>query len=157
LTNFYLRENNETKQFWTSSHVDGDRYIEHKPVFIITSQKTFSAAEEFAYNLQVLKRAIIIGETTAGGANPASLYSMSSHLSVLIPDGTSLNAITNSNWEATGVSPDIEVKNEYAFETAYKKALLHVTELYKDVPEYQFLSEAANEELEKLSTRKQPC
>ena len=70
LNDFYWRESNETRQFWTSPHVQGQRYGGSKPVYILTSLRTFSAAEEFTYNLKNLKRATIVGETTGGGAHP---------------------------------------------------------------------------------------
>lgn len=66
LNDVYWRPDETTHQWWTVSHVPAPRY-EHPPVYILTSQATFSAAEEFAYNLQVLKRAVVIGEHTSGG------------------------------------------------------------------------------------------
>ena len=70
LNDFYIREHNEHRQFWTLPHVQGQRYGNAKPVYILTSNRTFSAAEEFTYNLKHLKRAIVVGETTGGGAHP---------------------------------------------------------------------------------------
>jgi C-terminal processing protease CtpA/Prc len=85
---------------------------------------TFSAAEEFAYNLKNLKRAIIIGnEKTGGGANPGDEYRLTDHFSAFIPNGRAINPITNTNWEGTGVLPDIEVKHTEVFRKAYGLAL----------------------------------
>src|SRR5262245_6966003 len=69
LNSFYWRDGDRTQQFWTLPYVPGKRYLD-KPVYVLTSEQTFSGAEEYAYNLQNLKRATIIGETTGGGAHP---------------------------------------------------------------------------------------
>ena len=72
LNDFYVRETDSRRQFFTRADVQGRRYGPDKPVFILTSRRTFSAAEEFTYNLKNLKRATIVGETTGGGAHPGA-------------------------------------------------------------------------------------
>ena len=69
LNDLYFRPNNETRQYWTMPYIPVKRYLD-KPVYVLTSKRTFSGAEEFTYNLKNLKRATIVGETTGGGANP---------------------------------------------------------------------------------------
>lgn len=127
LNSIYWREGNRTQQFWTLPYVPGKRYVD-KPIFILTSKRTFSAPEEFAYNLQALKRATIIGETTRGGANPAKDFRINEHFSALVPVGRAINPVTGANWEGTGVKPDIETTEAQALKTAHLAALRKLLE-----------------------------
>ena len=77
------------------------------PVSVLTSKNTFSGGEDFAYTAQALKRAIIIGEVTAGGANPAGPVDLGHGLIAIIPFGRSENPVTKTNWEGRGVQPDL--------------------------------------------------
>ncbi|HEX8440501.1 S41 family peptidase, partial [Archangium sp.] len=123
LNGFYIRKGNTTQQFWTSAHVAGKR-MTGVPVYVLTSQRTFSAAEEFAYDLKHLKRATLVGETTGGGAHPVDAQFLSDvHLLAFIPFGRAVNPITGTNWEGTGVAPDIQVPADKALETAHLDAL----------------------------------
>lgn len=122
LNNFYYRPANENTQTWTLPHIQGKRRPD-VPVYVLTSKKTFSAAEEFTYNLKNLKRATIIGETTGGGAHPGGTMPATDRFTVWVPTGRAINPITKTNWEGTGVSPDIEVKADEALLTAHVKAL----------------------------------
>jgi retinol-binding protein 3 len=123
LNDFYWRESNETRQFWTSPHVQGRRFGREKPVFVLTSNRTFSAAEEFTYNLKSLKRATVVGETTAGGAHPGGARRITEHFGIWVPAGRAINPITNTNWEGTGVEPDVKVASDAALRTAHLEAL----------------------------------
>lgn len=123
LNDIYNPNTHQTKQWWTSTVVPGLRYAEEKPVYVLTSHNTFSGAEEFAYDLQSLKRATIIGEQTKGGAHPVRLFKINPHLAIAIPYAESINPITGTNWEDKGVIPDINVSAKQAFDTAYKKGL----------------------------------
>ncbi len=116
-------DNFEVEEFWTHPEVAGKRYGEDKPVYVLTSDRTFSAAEEFAYDLQALGRATIVGETTRGGANPTDGFELAADFTVAIPIGTAVNPVTKTNWEGTGVKPDIAVPEEKALETAKNAAL----------------------------------
>ncbi len=89
------------QSFWTSQEVPGKRYV-GKPLYILTGKKTFSAGEEFAYDLQSLKRATVVGESTAGGAHSGELVRISDHFAAFIPVEYARNPITHSNWEGTG-------------------------------------------------------
>jgi C-terminal processing protease CtpA/Prc len=123
LNSFYLRKNEEIKQFWTLPYVPGKRFGGSKPLYILTSNRTFSAAEEFAYNLQTMGRAIIVGERTGGGAHPGSFHRINKDFEVFIPFGRAINPITQTNWEGVGVTPDIEVPQDQAFEVTYSTLL----------------------------------
>jgi C-terminal processing protease CtpA/Prc len=122
LHSIYWREGNWTQQYWTLPSVPGKRYVD-KPIFILTSKRTFSAPESFAYSLQALKRATIVGETTRGGANPAKDFRINEHFSMLVPIGRAVNPVTGTNWEGTGIKPDIEATEAQALKTAHLAAL----------------------------------
>jgi C-terminal processing protease CtpA/Prc len=94
-----------------------------KDVYVLTSRRTFSAAEEFTYNLKNLKRATIVGETTGGGAHPGGPRRINDHFSVGVPSGRAINPISKTNWEGTGVEPDLKTPAERALKTAHLMAL----------------------------------
>ena len=122
LNDLYWRPSNETQQWWTLATVPGKRYPK-KDVYVLTSHFTFSAAEEFTYNLKNLKRATIVGETTGGGAHPGGPRRLHDHFQVFVPSGRAINPITKTNWEGTGVEPDVKVSEARALKTAYLMAL----------------------------------
>ena len=122
LNDLYWREGNRTDEFWTKKEVAGKRYL-NKDVYVLTSKRTFSGAEEFTYNLKNLKRATIIGETTGGGAHPGGGFRISEHFGMFIPTGRAISPITKTNWEGTGVTPDISVPADQALLVARIMAL----------------------------------
>lgn len=125
LNSLYWRAGDRTKEFWTKPEVEGRKYGD-KPVFVLTAKRTFSAGEEFTYNLKNLKRATIIGETTGGGAHPGGMFRLGDHFSAFISMGRAISPITKTNWEGTGVEPDVKVAKEEAFKTAYVMAIEHL-------------------------------
>ncbi len=131
LNDLYFRPTNKTEEFWTKPTVLGKKYGE-RDVYVLTSNRTFSGAEEFSNNLKVLKRATIVGETTGGGANPGGFVRLSDHFGAFVPTGRAINPITKTNWEGTGVEPDVKVSKELAFKTAYLTALNKSLEKTKD-------------------------
>jgi hypothetical protein len=113
----------DTHSYATSpAWVPGRRFGPTKPVYVLTSHKTFSAAEAVAYDLQALKRAVIVGETTGGGANPFEYRRVHPHFAVDLPESRSVNPITGTNWQGTGVKPDVEVPAEQALDKALELA-----------------------------------
>lgn len=90
---------------------------------MLVSESSYSAAEEFAYNLQVLGRATVIGKTTAGAANPSIALRLSDHLAFYVPTGRAVNPITHTNWEGVGVKPDIPVDPQQSLRRAHAAAL----------------------------------
>ncbi len=122
LNNFYWRPTDRNSQTWTLPHVSGTR-SPNTPVYVLTSRGTFSAAEEFSYNLKNLERATLVGETTGGGAHPGGSVVATDRFMVWVPTGRAINPITNTNWEGTGVSPHIKTAAADALDTAYTKAL----------------------------------
>lgn len=127
LNSFYHRHSNDTSQTWTLPYVPGKRNPDAE-VFVLTSNHTFSAAEEFTYNLKNLERATIVGETTGGGAHPGGMAPIASRFVAFIPDGRAINPITHTNWEGTGVSPHISVEKEKALDVAHLMALEKLAE-----------------------------
>ncbi len=119
----------ETIEYWTDPAVPGPRFGGDKPVWVLTSRKTISAAEEFAYDLQQLGRAIIVGETTAGAANFDFRYRVSDHLMFSVPSGQPVNPVSGRGWEGVGIVPDVPVPAPEAFATAHRLALEHVLTL----------------------------
>lgn len=115
LNSLYWREGNKTQEFWTLDEVGGPK-MEDVPLFIITSERTFSGAEEFSYNMQTQKRGTLVGQTTGGGANPGRSMRIDDHLSVFIPTGKAVNPITKTNWEGVGVIPEVVTTPEDAFD-----------------------------------------
>lgn len=123
LNDFYVRETGRRQSFYTSESVDGQRYGESKPVYVLTSNRTFSAAEEFTYNLKHLKRAVIVGETTGGGAHPGGVRPITNHFGIWLPTGRAINPITGTNWEGVGIAPDIAVDSADALRAGHLDAL----------------------------------
>ena len=121
LNDLYNRKENETTQYWTLPYVPGTR-LPDTPAFVLTSKMTFSGAEEFTYNLKNLKRATIIGETTGGGAHPVSGHRIDDHFMIGVPFARAINPISKTNWEGTGVTPDVEAKAADALDVAEKMA-----------------------------------
>ena len=94
---------------------------------MLTGRRTFSGAEEFAYNLQALKRATIVGDTTGGGAHPGGMQRVADHFGVWVPTGRAINPITKTNWEGTGIEPNVKVPAAEALSTAQKLAAERLT------------------------------
>ncbi|HEY9104679.1 S41 family peptidase [Chitinimonas sp.] len=122
LNDLYYRPQNATTQYWTHAYVPGPR-LSNTPVYVLTAKRTFSAAEEFSYNLKNLKRATLVGETTGGGAHPGRNYRVQAHFQVFVATGRAINPISKTNWEGSGVTPDVAVTATDALTTAHKLAL----------------------------------
>jgi hypothetical protein len=160
LNSMYFRQSDKTQQFWTLPYVPGHRFGGRKPVYVLTSNHTFSGAEEFAYNLKQLKRATIIGETTGGGAHPGDEFALTPHFLVFIPTGRAINPISQENWEGTGVIPDVAVPQEEAFDVALVAALKAISAELR-TPSTGALAQLSSEVQEALaqieSKRKDPA
>ncbi len=118
LTGIYDRPSDTLSQRFTQPHVAGNRFGADKPVYVLISGKTFSAAEALAYNLQALGRAVIVGETSAGGAHPFEYAPIHPHFVLWSVTAKSVNPITGGNWQSVGVKPDIKVSAQSALESA---------------------------------------
>ena len=132
LNDIFHADTKETRQFWSLPYVPGSRYTD-RPVYVLTSSRTFSGGEDLCYTLQALGRAEVIGETTGGGAHPTRPFPVSAAVHIAIPFARSINPVTGTNWQGTGVIPDTPVSADQAYPTAYARALRHVTGL-RDIP-----------------------
>lgn len=121
LNSLYWRGGDRTEEFWTLADIPGERMPE-VPLFVLTSNYTFSGGEEFAYNMQTRKRAMLIGETTGGGANPGQVYPVNHRFEIFIPTGRAINPVTGTNWEGVGVKPEVEAASEASYDIAVEKA-----------------------------------
>jgi hypothetical protein len=117
LNSSYSREDDFLAEFWTTKEI-GVEPLTDVPLFLLTSKETFSAAESFAYDMKVRNRAIIIGDSTKGGAHSVDLYQIDDNFEIYIPTARAINPVTGGNWEGTGVIPDILVPAETALDTA---------------------------------------
>lgn len=116
------RDGKIVSEFWTLKDFAGRRFKKDVPVFVLTSSRTFSGAEEFSYNLKCLKRGMLIGEKTGGGAHPVRPERLTDRLVIGVPFMRACNPITKTNWEGTGVEPDIAVPSDQALDRALEEA-----------------------------------
>jgi len=124
LNSFYVRASDSWEHFWTQEEVQGPKLVD-VPIFILTSGRTFSAAEEFTYNLKNMERATIVGETTGGGAHPVNGRNFdfgTFTITMSVPYGRAVNPTTGTNWEGVGVVPDIAVPADQALDKALQEA-----------------------------------
>jgi len=119
----YDRIKNDTTDFWTYTDIPGKPIGANVALYILTSSNTFSAAEEFAYFLKDMKRAIVVGEATSGGAHPVMHISVNDYFGVRIPYARMMSPMSKTDWEGIGVIPDIQISMDEALEAAYKDAI----------------------------------
>ena len=122
LNDIYFRAGDRTENFWTLPYVPGPKPV-NADLYILTSARTFSGAEEFTYNMKNLKRATVIGETTGGGAHPTQPMIVQKDFILRVPYARAINPVSKTNWEGTGVVPDIAVPAAQAFDKAYALAV----------------------------------
>jgi len=96
----------------------GKPYGKAKPVYVLISRETFSASEALAYDLQALGRVTVVGETSGGGANPFEYKRIHPQFVLWSVTEKSVNPITGSNWQGTGVVPDIMTQANSALQRA---------------------------------------
>jgi len=145
LNDMYWRREGRVDEFWTQDDVPGKRFGGQKKIYVLTSKKSFSGAEEFGYNLKQLKRATLVGETTGGGAHPGGVERLHKHFTVFIPGGRAINPISKTNWEGTGVIPDVPVAAEDALITAERLALQELLAASRDAAQRERLRKRIEE------------
>lgn len=116
------RTGKTVEEWWTLESVPGERPAADTPVYVLTSSRTFSGAEEFSYNLRNLDRATLVGETTGGGAHPVQSARLTDRLIMTVPFMRANNPISKTNWEGTGVAPHIAVPADQALDRAQAEA-----------------------------------
>jgi hypothetical protein len=118
---FYNPRENTTQESWTHSPVPGNKLAD-KPVYVLTSSRTISGAEQFCYNLKMLKRVTLVGETTGGAAHAGVWYRIDDHFGMGIPETKPINPYAASDWADIGVEPDVKVSAPDALAAALKLA-----------------------------------
>ena len=123
----------------------GRHYGTSRPLYVLTSDRTFSGAEEFAYDVQTQRRGEVVGDTTGGGANPGGMRSVSDGFGVFVPSGRAINPVTGTNWEGVGVRPDVPVPAEDALREAHRRALGRLIESARDPERRSRIQEAIDQ------------
>lgn len=123
LNSMYWRAGERSEQSWSLPHVPGARFGGSKPLYVLSGTSTFSAAEELAYDLQQLGRAVVVGERTRGGAHPCQGWTVHPHLEATVPVGRAINPVSGTNWEGTGVQPDVPCAADDSLDHAHAMAL----------------------------------
>jgi hypothetical protein len=131
LDDLYRRARNDTRELWTAPSVPGPRYAD-RPLYVLTSARTFSGGEQFAYDLQVRKRATVVGETSGGVANTGQAVPLGAGLVAFIPTGRAINPLTKTSWEGVGVKPDVPAPAAQAPAIAHAQALRAILEAETD-------------------------
>jgi C-terminal processing protease CtpA/Prc len=142
LTGLYWRKSGHVDSASTVPLPDSVKYL-GKNVYLLTSNEgTISAGEAFAYDLHVLKRAILVGEISAGAANPGGYVRLTDHFQMFLPTGRAVNPITGTNWEGVGIKPDIEVPAPVALKRAHLEALKILEKSATDADRRDYLRSA---------------
>lgn len=155
LNDIYSRPENNTREYWTQANVPGKKYL-GKEIYVLTSRYTFSAGEEFTYNLKNLKRATIIGEVTGGGAHPTRPHRLNEHFTIGVPFARAINPITKTNWEGIGVQPDVAVPREQAQHVAHIAALKNILAKTAEAQQREELQSALASVQRELDAMKTP-
>ncbi|TFB31749.1 tetratricopeptide repeat protein [Pedobacter alluvionis] len=132
LSDFYERKTNTKTQLYSLVKVAGKRSTS-KPIYILTSKKTFSAAEAFAYTLKHLGKATVVGEVTGGGANRTKRINLNDEFTISMPYIQAIHPVTKTNWEGKGVHPDIKTNEKTALVNAYVDAINKTAKSNKNI------------------------
>lgn len=116
---WYSPRDNTTRESWLRSPITGS-YLDAKPVYVLTSARTISAAEQFTYNLKMLKRATIVGETTAGEAHAGVFHRIDEHFGIAITEVRSINPYSKHDWNGIGIKPDVKAAAADALNVAVR-------------------------------------
>ena len=139
LNDIYDRARNEVRQSWTQPAVAGPRYT-GRPLYLVTSARTFGGGEELTYNLRAQERATVVGETTGGGANQASALPVGGGFVALFATGRAINPVTRTNWDGAGVKPDLATPAAQALDAAYTQALRAILKSARDEEDRRVLT-----------------
>jgi C-terminal processing protease CtpA/Prc len=140
MSDYINRDDGTTRQSWTMPVVPGEKLVDKK-LYILVSKETFSAGEDFTYNMQAQNRAIVVGEVTGGGAHGTRAYRLNDHFSAGIPHIYSVNPITKTDWEGKGVQPNVRVDREDALYVAHIDALKWIVANSKDKDKVKMLTD----------------
>lgn len=141
LNDVYWRDENRTEARWTSATVPGPRYGQQRAVYLLTSGDTFSGCEDLAYALKNAHRAVLVGETTGGGAHGGGPHRLDAHFMMFVPSGRPISPVTHTDWEDVGVVPDVQTSAKKALDVAQVAALKELIAGEKDADWRQRLRE----------------
>lgn len=132
LSTQYFTRQDSIVQNWTNSHAPTDAFAD-EDIYILTSANTASGAEAFTYVLKNYNKAVVIGEKTRGAAHWCEYFFYSSiNVEIRMPVAYPINPVTKTNWEKTGIIPDIEISEYSAFDRAYLEALKQLSLMCED-------------------------
>lgn len=137
----------ESRRFFAEPQTPG--YID-KPVYVLVNGRTASGAEEFAYDLQAMGRATLVGETTRGAATPGGFRPLAHGFVAFIPMGIVTNAVTGKHWEGVGVIPDVKVSASESLTHAHRLALENILKTANGI--HRALAEEGLAELKEASS-----
>jgi hypothetical protein len=123
---FVGRKPEDTMHYFTEATVPGPRYAADKPVFVLTSARTFSGGEAVVDAMRTWRHAKVVGERTKGGAVVALPVRAADHFGMGVPFMKTVNLVTGKNWNGVGIEPDVAVPADKAQDAAYRLALEHV-------------------------------
>lgn len=123
LNDVYWQDEKRLEPRWTQATVPGTRYGESRPMYLLTSSETFSGCEDLAYAMKNNHRAVLVGETTGGGAHAGSPQRLTADFMMFVPTGRPINPVTHGDWEGVGVEPDVRVSADTALDKAQIDAL----------------------------------
>lgn len=151
INTFVSRDFEYPNQLWSlPAHPAGHR--PDTPVYVLTSGRTASAAEGFSYHLQAMERGVLVGDTTYGAGNPGGTFLTDEGYEIFISTGSARNPITLSNWEGTGVEPDIAVPAADALD----RALIDAYSLLEEQADDDVAARELGWARESLQVRQQP-
>ena len=137
LTNVIINTSKKDTTYYYADPAKTDGLTLSMPMYILTSKKTFSGGEAFSYNMQQAKRATVVGEITGGGAHPTKPFSVGQGFVVEIPFAYSINPFSKTDWEGTGVIPDVNVDASQALLKAQELIFRERQEIAKTDEEKQ--------------------
>ena len=107
-----------TRQWWTTGRLGAPALPPGTPVAVLLSGRTFSSGEALAYHIQSQGRARLVGERTPGAADHITPVRVTNDVRAMVPEAVVRDAVSGSNWEGTGVVPDVACDAAEALDAA---------------------------------------
>jgi C-terminal processing protease CtpA/Prc len=117
LVSTFIRGMAAPRERWTVEQVRGPR-LSGVPVYLLTSRRTLSAAESFAFGLRINRKVTIVGERTGGGGHFGDFIELPGGFTLFLPVGRTFDPRTNQGWDKTGLEPDVAVPAREALDKA---------------------------------------